>query len=284
LNRGAPLRRLRGGRRRPATEAEARAVRERVRALAGLVGAAALAHGVPGISRRTAAALKRDELVAMERERQSACTRVQVTAPGVVRGFDAMHVSGGFVLAAADGAVPYRTSLTVVPSYDAAQVAAALAADFERHGAPLVLRLDRARCHDAPAVMSVLRAHRVLLLHGPPHHPGYYGQLERQNREHRACLRATFRVSLEALEAMRIALNELWPRPTLGWLTADERWRARPPLTDDRDELHAWVVERAARLRNHQVSDDLAMRLAIEQALIERGHLQLITGARLLRE
>lgn len=26
----------------------------------------------------------------------------------------------------------------------------------------------------------------VLVLHGPPHHPRFYGQLERQNREHRA--------------------------------------------------------------------------------------------------
>src|SRR5690349_24208363 len=40
-------------------------------------------------------------------------------------------------------------------------------------------------CHTAEPVLSVLRAHRVLLLQGPAYHARYYGQLERQNLDHR---------------------------------------------------------------------------------------------------
>src|SRR5262249_20196448 len=55
-------------------------------------------------------------------------------------------------------------------------------------GAPLVCRLDRARQHHTAAVLAALRRHGVLILHGPPHCPRYYGPLERQNREHRQWL------------------------------------------------------------------------------------------------
>ena len=96
-----------------------------------------------------------------------------------------MYLSTGFALNAADACVPYRTSCAHVGAYDAEHVARVLDADFRQHGAPLVLRDDCARCHTAPAVMSVLDAHGVALLQGPPYYAPYYGQLERQNREHR---------------------------------------------------------------------------------------------------
>ena len=74
--------------------------------------------------------------------------------------------------------------------YVAESVAAALELDIVNHGAPVAYRLDRARCHDTPVVRQVLDRQSILALHGPAHHPGYYGQLERQNREHRAWLDA----------------------------------------------------------------------------------------------
>lgn len=48
-------------------------------------------------------------------------------------------------------------------------------------------------------VAEVLRSHGVLLLHGPPRHLGYYGQLERQSREHRAWLTASGELDPRAL-------------------------------------------------------------------------------------
>ena len=51
------------------------------------------------------------------------------------------------------------------------------------------------------------------------------------------------------------ALNCRWRRPTLQWRTAHEMWAARPPIEDDRDELHDEVEHRTARLRVHEVAD-----------------------------
>jgi transposase-like protein len=278
LAEGRPLDRRRQ-RRRAAVPPELEAsVRTHVRVLGSLVGAASLARSIGGISRRGAAAIKRDELTVLECERQARCGHVRVAVPGVVRGFDAMHLDRRYALVASDACVPFRTTVVAVGDYDARSVAMTLAADFKRHGPPLVLRFDRARCHDAPPVASVLRAHRVIPLHGPPHHPQYYGQLERQNREHRTWLAGRAVIEDELLTAMQNALNTKWRRPTLGWQTAAEAWLARPQLDEDRDALLADVNERARRLADHNLEPSLAMRLAIEQALIERGFLQLTPG------
>jgi len=255
-----------------------------VRRLHGLVGAEALARSV-GTSRRVAAQIKALTLTRMERERKAGLRQIRIAVPGILRGMDAMQFPGRrerYALIAADGAVPYRTSVTVGPRYDAALVARALAADLEQNGAPLVYRLDRARAHDAPAARAVLAAHRVLVLHGPPRYPGYYGQLERQNREHRAWLRAGSEPHDGKLESclrdMLESVNRLWRRRTLGWQTAAEAWSTRPPLTVDRDALHEEVRERAhaiARsLSGRGQPADLAERLAIEQTLTRMGYLR----------
>jgi hypothetical protein len=231
----------------------------------------------------------------MEAERRAACARVEVLRPGVIRGFDAMHIpttaSPRFSLVSADACVPFRTSTRLASAYNGFEVARALEADFEAHGAPLVWRRDRARCHRFGPVLSVLEAHRVLALEGPPRYPRFYGQLERMNREHRAWLGPIDRLAPDDLEAewerMQNALNALWRRPTLGWETASTRWNERGPVTDDRDELRDDVNDRAARIRRGStstISDDLAMRLAIEQALTARGYLRVHPGRRMLRE
>lgn len=261
-----------------------------VRRLKGQVGAQSLSHSVAGLSRRQAADIKAGTLCQMERERKVALTRVCVTVPGVMRGLDGMHVRGAdgaaHALVAADAAVPFRTEVKVGSRYDAELVAQTLDSDIERNGAPLVYRLDRAKAHDAGSVREVLDAHQILLLHGPPRLPRFYGQLERQNREHRA-----WREELEHLPADQIeprlrealnALNEVWRRRTLGWKTAYEVWQERPALHVDRKQLREEVSERAARIRSQLQSRgkpaDLAQRLAIEQALQARGYLRQIAG------
>lgn len=261
-----------------------------VRRLKGLAGADALRHMVPGVSRRQAAAIKKSTLTAMENERIAALSRVTVTRPGVVRGFDAMHLqtTNGvrYVLGAGDASVPYRTSATSVPTYDGPAVVATLEQDFMRHGAPLVLRLDRAKQHQVPDLLALARAHGVLLLHGPPHCPRFYGQLERQNREHRAWLDALGLVDPASLPAccaeMLGALNGLWRRPTLGFRTAEEVWLERPPLELDRTALRDEVLERTERIQRSMrvpgAVGDLAWRLAIEQTLTSKGLLRREAG------
>jgi transposase len=261
-------------------------VQQIVRSLNGLVGAEALRRSIEGISRRQAARLKAQTLIEMERAHKAALKRVTITAPGVVRGMDAMHlrsVEGRcYALFCADAAVPYRTSVTTGSRYDASLVVKALSTDIERNGAPIVYRLDRARAHGALDVRAVLDANEILVLHGPPRYPRFYGQLERQNREHRAwaqILKELPREEVEpCLERMLYGVNDIWKRRTLGWKTAAEAWSARPQLKIDRPALREEVQERTARIaRELELRGkpaDLAERLAIEKALETRGYLR----------
>jgi hypothetical protein len=281
---GEPLRKRRGGRMREGPpESEAR-VKNLVETLHGLVGAESLAHSVVGVSRRRAGLLKAQVITTMERTRKETCSRVEVTTPGVIRGFDAMHLPIGFALVASDAKVPYRTTVKHVPRYDAAHLAAMLDEDFETEGAPLILRCDRARCHTAPPVLSVLEKHSVLLLQGPAYYAPYYGQLERQNNEHRrwSAWDEVSDIDQEHLLRMKTALNEAWLRPTLGWMSAAQCWEARRPIDEDRAELRKDVEERATRLRAKSVEKELATRLAIEQALIAKGYLRVTPGRKTL--
>jgi transposase len=257
-----------------------------IRRLHGLIGADALRHSVAGLSRRAAAYVKTCTLRALERERKSSLARVTVSQPGVLRGLDAMHLNTAeghyFALISADGSVPYRTALTSGPSYDASLVERALRHDFERNGAPLILRLDRAKAHDTPGVEAILRESAVLALHGPPYYPCFYGQLERQNREHRAWLVPLGKLPRRdidyCLEEMIEALNELWRRRSLGWKTAAQCWNARAPLSIDRQAFREEVQQRASRIARRiaerREPEDLAERLAIEQTLKCLGYLR----------
>ena len=261
-----------------------------VRALHGLIGAEALRHAVPGVSRRQAATVKHETLTAMERERKAESEHVEVTTAGTVRGFDAMHVPTAegerYALVAADAAIAYRTSIVAVERYDGPAVAEVLDRDFAEHGAPLVLRADRARCHTTPEVFQVLERHGVLLLQGPPRHPGYYGQLERQNREHRAWLAMAGHLGVADLDRlcdeMLLALNAAWPRRTITWRTSEEAWLARPVVEVDRAKLRDEVQDRAARIRwqaaDRGATAAMAERLAIEVALTRRGYLRRLPG------
>jgi transposase InsO family protein len=251
-----------------------------VRELHGVIGVEALRRSCAGLTRRTAAALKHDTLTAIERERRTTAARVEVAAPGVVRGFDSMHLrSGGHLLMCADGSLPYRTSWTLARRYDGRAVARALADDFTRNGAPLVLRLDRARQHDVAAVRAILERHGVLPLHGPPRHPQYYGQLERLNRDQRAWLGGGTCVDVDGIDGMMTSLNSSWRRRRLGWSTAREAWDARAELDTNRAQMRTEVENNCEHLvADEGVPRDLAWRLAVEQALKARGFLRVVSG------
>lgn len=261
-----------------------------VRALHGMIGASALARATPGLSRREAGRVKACELTRMERERKAQLVRVRLSQPGILRGIDAMHFPTNegslYALIAADGAIPYRTMLVCAEHYDAALVLQLLEQDIARNGAPLVLRLDRARCHDTSSVNALLAHHGILRLHGPAHYPRYYGQLERQNREHRQWMRSVPRQSRRStarcLGEMLTSVNTLWPRCTLQWRTAEQLWSNRLPVLVDRAHLREEVSARAERIacdqRSRGLSADVAERLAIERTLAQMGYLRLQPG------
>lgn len=255
-----------------------------VRDLHGLIGAEALSHDIAGLTRREAGAIKREVCTSIERERKQQSQHVVITKPAIVRGFDAMQIGPGIHwLVAADGAVPFRTALESVPRYDAQAVEAFLEADLIQNGEPLVLRLDRAKQHATPQVLAMLERHGVLVLHGPPHRPTYYGQLERQNREHRAWQRTCAQnPRLIDTNAMLFAFNARLPRRTLGFKTAEQVWKARPQIRIERAAFRRDVNRRAQRIRRtlsmKGKPKDLAERLAIEQALEARGLLRRENG------
>lgn len=282
---GVPLRRKRGPQRRAPAVAEVKSHVEAVLEQARhCVGAATLSR-MAGVSRRTAAVVKAEVLTHREAQRRQVSVRV-TTLPGVMRGFDAVDVNGVPVLVSADAALPFRTSIEVAHRYDTESVAAAVARDFSQHGAPLVWRVDRWKAHVARSVLEVLQAHQTLVMHGPPHCPRFYGQLERQNREHRAWLDSIGPCSggqlVSECESMREAFNELIPRRTLGWRTSGSLWRTRQELQIDRAQLAAEVEERKQRLMREKALrvayPGLVERLAIEAALIARGLLRLTKG------
>lgn len=281
-----PLRQHRQGRKRTLPPpAELAAVETTVRALRGLIGADALriAHGV---SRRQAADVKHATLTAMERERVARVERVNVAAPGIVRGMDGMYVmttaGAQWLLLFGDACVPYRTSSLATNRYDGDAVAGAIDEDFGRNGAPLVLRMDRASAQRTPAVSDVLARHRVVVLHGPPRHPGFYGQQERQNRDHRAWLDSVPQPTPGALpelaDRMCAALNTLWPQRRLGWRTPAEAWKDRLDVDPVRDSFHSEVNRFQDSYRRQDMPEDLAQRLAIEKALTQRGWLRREAG------
>jgi transposase-like protein len=278
----------RGASQRPPPEtAVVEQVEAKVRALRGQIGAASLRRAIPGVSRRQALAIKRQTLTALERERLARCERVRVLEPGVIRGFDAMHVETmrdrRFLLVAADAAVPFRTTIVSAKRYDGQSVARAVEDDFSMHGAPLVWKRDRARQHATDEVQEVLDRFGVLVLQGPPHHPGFYGQLERQNREHRAWLDAVGVLDPDELERecriMQNAFNSLVPRRRLGFRSAADAWFSRPKLALDRSAFRAEVAELVARLERTTPSPDIAERFAIQAALTHHGLIQVQKGA-----
>jgi hypothetical protein len=89
-------------------------------------------------------------------------------------------------------------------------------------------------------------------------------------------------VPAEALEAclveMLAAVNEHWPRRSLGWRIPADVWRARAPLVEDRDalreEVHDQATQIATTMKHRGDAAGLAERLAIVRALELRGHLR----------
>jgi hypothetical protein len=223
----------------------------------------------------------------MERERVARAVRIHIEQPGIVRGMDGMYVMTThaplWLLLFGDSSVAYRTSAHVTATYDSRAVMRAIDDDFRRNGAPLVLRMDRASQQRTPEVSDVLAQHHVLVLHGPPRHPCFYGQQERQNRDHRAWLDVLGTPSPDALGAhidhMQHALNDLWPQRRLGWRTPAQAWCSRPNIDDSvRSAFHDEVLQNKSDYRRRDIADDLAQRLAIEKALTRHGWLRREAG------
>ena len=148
----------------------------------------------------------------------------------------------------------------------------------------LAWRADRASCHRTDEVEEVLRAWGVLRLHGLPRTSRATTASSNDRIQSTAawlarCVPVPIGDLPDTCERMRRALNETWPRRTLPWMTAAEKWTTRRVPTDDRAQLRALVDERIARLRRdprlgNDVDALLVQRLATEHTLMQRGYLR----------
>ena len=257
-----------------------------VRACRGRIGAETLRHAVPALTRSRSKEIIGSVRTALEAERKAEAAKIIITLPNVMRALDGVHVrtreGKRIALPIADSAVPFKTSVSVAARYTGEAVAAALRRDFDEHGAPLFLRMDRAKQHQVADVRRVLDEHGVIVLHGPPRYPCFYGQLERQNRELRDWLGDTRGLSddelAEECARARRVLNEVIPRRTLGWITAASAWSAASSTLEvDREALAEEVDEEQKRIRRSLTdgpwADDKARRLAIESVMARHGWL-----------
>lgn len=135
----------------------------------------------------------------------------------------------------------------------------------------------------AVATLTVIGRHCWWRSCSVTHYPRYYGQLERQNREHRAWLDAGGRSgSIEQeLEEMRQALNARLPRRSLAWSTAATAWEVRKPIVG-RERFRGEVAAMVGRLEadRPELSRIDADRLAIHRALMNHGVLRLAVGGK----
>lgn len=280
--------------RRPARErprcdaATTDAVRALVRKSKGCIGAVALSRSVGDVSRRDAAAIKACELSELERKRREDATRITICSPGVLRGFDAMHLwthtARAYALRAQEGAVPFTTTVAVEWKYDGRSVCDVLERDFRNHGAPYVLRLDRASVHRTPDAKALCARAGVLVLHGPPRCARFYGQLERPHRDLRVFAPLDVRRDLDehvsVLQAACVLLNRDWRRRSLEYQTAEKRWNARIIPALDRGLLCDEVLELTERIQraNDKLQRDECHRFAVVATMLQHKLLRQTPG------
>ena len=168
---------------------------------------------------------------------------------------------------------------------------------FKQYGPPLVLKSDNGSPFIAESTRECCRRHQVVNLLSPPLTPSYNGSVEatggalKARAAQLAVADGCDTWSSDILEASRVAANTLnrpWGR---SGPTPDERWHARAAITaDQRDALATLIAQkntditqsiqrerRAKALADQLTANDRATvaRVAIRQALVELGHLQI---------
>jgi transposase InsO family protein len=249
------------GRGRPAHRAD-RALRMRVLALLELlgprVGVRPLQALCPGLARREVADLLRRYRRAWRRRRDLRARRLHWARAGTVWAIDFSEppqpVEGCYaqLLAVRDQASGYQLAWLPTADESADTAAAALAALFREHGAPLVLKSDNGSAFISGAAEALLAAWGVVPLFSPPRTPRYNGACEagigsmKARTHHEAAARGRpGEWTCDDAEAARRQANETARPHGLRGPTPEEAWHARAPLPP---EERAAFVALAARL------------------------------------
>lgn len=160
-----------------------------------------------------------------------------------------------WILAIRDLASGYQLAWLSCAQATAEGVVEVLTALFLEHGAPLVLKSDNGCQFIAQVTLTLLVQWQVVPLFNPPRRPAYNGGLERTHPILKgytaAAAQAQGRPAAllpEDLETGRLNANRFTRKLGAKGPTADEMWRARPPITDELRRAFQDTVQ-AERLR-----------------------------------
>jgi len=171
------------------------------------------------------------------------------------------------------------------------EVAGYLSEQFDRHGAPLVLKRDNEGNMNHLAINEVLAESFVLPLNSPGYYASYNGAIEESQREVKSCLRKKLMQGLldpgghitAYAEAVVNDLNHRI-RPCLNGKTSCQAFFEsgnRPAFTKrKRREIYDWVMERVERIlsamrQSGQAVRESAWRIAVESWLRSKGYIKL---------
>lgn len=170
------------------------------------------------------------------------------------------------------------------------KVADYLGEQFDRYGAPLVLKRDNAGNMNHSAINKVLADFFVLPLNNPEYYAPYNGAIEESQREIKSCLGQKLRQGLlDPAEHITVyveaAVNDLnhQIRPCLNGKTSCQVFFEpgnRLALTKQkRREVYDWVQERFARIlsamnQSGQAVRESAWRIAVESWLRSKGYIR----------
>jgi hypothetical protein len=285
----------RGPARRRATTEQRLVVRRFLADHGRHTGAPSLRAAFPLLARRELMRLKREGVRQRNLLAQRRGSRLSWRTPGAVWAADFTDLdeaaAGGekamlFVHDLASGCVLWARPCR---RKDAAAVAEALSALIERHGAPLVFRVDNGKALHAPAVRAVLAVHGVTLLRTPNRTPSYNGSCESGLGWHkRRILDVAERGGgigawdAEDFETMRLRANDVRRPWGANGPSPAERFAARQPLTPEHRAAFLAAVE-ARREDEHLRRDPLCdgrhraaiERAAIRRTLVDLGHLEI---------
>lgn len=171
------------------------------------------------------------------------------------------------------------------------EVAGYLSEQFDRHGAPLVLKRDNEGNMNHLAINEVLAESFVLPLNSPGYYAPYNGAIEESQREVKSCLRKKLMQGLldpgghitAYAEAVVNDLNHRI-RPCLNGKTSCQAFFEsgnRPAFAKrKRREIYDWVMERVERIlsamrQSGQAVRESAWRIAVESWLRSKGYIKL---------
>jgi hypothetical protein len=170
------------------------------------------------------------------------------------------------------------------------RVAGYLGEQFDRHGAPLVLKRDNAGNMNHRDINEVLTEFFVLPLNNPEYYAPYNGAIEESQREIKSCLGQKLRQGLlDAVEHITVyaeaAVNDLnhQIRPCLKGKTSCQVFFEpgnRPAFTKQkRREIYDWVQERFERIlsvmnQSGQAVRESAWRIAVESWLRSKRYIK----------